>query len=158
MYLDNLKSRVFTSPHFHSVTFIGCSDDEIREIERQLKLSLPEAYKEFLRWMGKDGGPVLKGSDCFYKHLPHLRAWADELLEENNLSGILPENSFVFFMHQGYQFAFMYPEDSENPPIYYYNEMEYSADKGFTISYNSFTDFLVDEVENTIIFIEKYQI
>lgn len=158
MYLDSLKSRIAKSPQFHSVTFVGCSDDEIQEIERQLKLSFPEAYKEFLRWMGKDGGPILKGSDCFYKHLLYLRAWADELLKENNLFGILPANSFIFFMHQGYQFAFMYLEDGDNPPIYYYNEMEYSADKGFAVSYFSFTDYLTAEIENTIIFIEKYQI
>lgn len=158
MYLNKLKSRVETSPHLNSIAFSRCSDEEIRWIEQRLELSLPEAYKEFLQWMGKDGGPILKGSNCFYKDLLYLYQWADKLLKENDLFGILPSKAFVFFMHQGYQFAFMYPEDGENPPVYYYNEMAYSAEKGFTISYHSFTEFLADEIENTITFMGKYQI
>ena len=158
MYLEQLKTLVMDSSCFSSTDFIGCSNEEIQQIEKQLGKPLPEAYKEFLHWIGKNGGPILRGSDCFYADLSNLRKWANELLNENALAGMLPENAFVFFMHQGYQFAFMYLSDDQNPPIYYFNEMDYSPVEMFKISYYKFTDFLADEIKNTILFLGKYQI
>ena len=98
--------------------------------------------------MGKGGGSILKGSDCFYAHLPHLKQWAIELLEENNFSGVLPDDAFVFFMHQGYQFAFMCISEGDNPPVYYYNE-SYKPPT-FVLAYNSFDQFLATEVNRYI--------
>ena len=51
--------------------------------------------------MGHSASKFLQGSDCFFKHLPYLREWACELLQENKFSNTLPEDAFVFFMHQG---------------------------------------------------------
>ncbi len=36
----------------------GCTDSEILSLEQQLGLVLPAAYSEFLRWGGRDAGPI----------------------------------------------------------------------------------------------------
>lgn len=155
MYLDQIKATIAKLPALKVSNFIGCSEEEITRLEKCFGLSLPMAYKEFLLWMGKDAGPILRGSNCFYSDLFQLNHWANRLLDENGLPDRVPENAFVFFMHQGYQFAFMYPSESEDPAIYYFNEMSYEPDLLFTISYPSFTAFLDDEIENTAAFLEK---
>jgi hypothetical protein len=48
--------------------------------------------------------------------------WATELLKENDL--VLPENAYVFHMHQGYTFDFFLLQEGDDPPVYYYLEGE----------------------------------
>ena len=60
---------------------------------------MPAAYQEFLLWMGHGAGKFLRGSDCFFQHLPYLQEWALELLQENNFPENLPEDTFIFLMH-----------------------------------------------------------
>jgi len=117
-----------------------CSNDEIQDINRIVEYKLPKAYLEFLEEMGKDAGKFMKGSSCFINELHSLREWAIELLVENNFKKELPNDAFVFWMHQGYQFAFFLLDDGDNPPIYYYNETK--EQNKFCKTGDSFTDFL----------------
>jgi hypothetical protein len=149
MYLDRAKERLRTLNFVRSDEIVPCSEDEINALEYHLGLSLPQAYREFLLWMGHSGGGLLRGSDCFYKHLPHLREWAVELLEEDNFHEPLPDDAFVFFMHQGYQFAFFRLSEGDDPPVYYYHE---STDQSsFVISHRSFSEFLIVGIEDEAI-------
>lgn len=129
---------------------IPCSVDEVVHLEKKLKITLPSAYKEFLLWMGHSGAEFLRGSDCFYKNLLQLKNWAVELLEENNFPETLPSEAFVFFMHQGYQFGFFKLTEGDDPPIYYYNEVDHK--KTFELSYINFSEFLSTEIEARINF------
>jgi hypothetical protein len=121
-----------------------CNNDEIMLLEKNLGYYLPIAYKEFLQLMGKGAGEFLQGSDCFYQHLLLLQKWALELLKENNFPEKLPEDAFVFFMHQGYQFSFFRFSEGENPPTYYYCEGDNTI--VFKKNHNQFSDFLLDEL------------
>lgn len=145
MYLEGVKERFkelkLVSPH----ELVGCTYPEITELEKKLGFSLPEAYKEFLLWMGKSAGRVLQGSDCFFKHLPYLKEWAVELLEENNFPNTLPEDAFVFFMHQGYQFSFFRLSEGDDPPTYFY--CEGTNQTSFTRTHNRFSEFMATEIE-----------
>ena len=74
--------------------FVGCSDADIAALESHFSVSLPEAYKEFLRVCGRDAGQFL--SYCLYQ-AQALIDWVPSIL-----SGIsyvqfkLPPKHFVF--------------------------------------------------------------
>lgn len=145
MYLDKVKKQLKELRLVSPDKFLGCTTDEVKRLEQQLKISFPAAYQEFLLWMGHGAGQFLQGSDCFYKHLPHLQNWAIELLQENNFPEPLPEDAFVFFMHQGYQFSFFRLSEGDNPPIYSYCEGENQI--SFTRTHSQFSEFISTEVE-----------
>jgi hypothetical protein len=117
----------------------GCSGREIDKIESFFKVKLPVAYKEFLFSMGKGAGRFMEGSSAFYDEIFDIRDGSIRLLSDDNFKP-LPVNTFVFWMHQGYQFAFFYLDEGDNPPIYFYYEQANYDD--FIKKENSFTDFL----------------
>ncbi|MEH2210538.1 SMI1/KNR4 family protein [Nostoc sp.] len=124
---------------------LPCSDLEIIQFEQQQGITLPSIYKDFLKMMGHGAGKFLRGSDCFYQHLPQIQEWAKELLVENDFSEALPEDAFVFFMHQGYQFSFFRLSEGDNPPTYSYCEGQ--QEPYFVKSHDTFSDFLAVEIE-----------
>ena len=97
------------------------SQQEIRDLELRLKIKLPIQYKDFLLSMGRGAGKFMQGSSVFYDDIFSLNEWGKELIEENGFKE-LPEDAFVFWMHQGYQLAFFRLSEGEDPPIYYYSE------------------------------------
>lgn len=145
MYLEKVKQQAEICLRFDPRPFIPCTLEEIEGIEQNIKHLLPGTYREFLLWMGRSGGGFLRGSDCFYKHLGDIQIWARELLEEDHFPGEIPENAFVFFMHQGYQFNFFSLNEGDNPPIYYYLE-ESPTRTSFLQIYPHFSDFLLTEM------------
>lgn len=122
-----------------------CSDLEIIQFEQQQGITLPSIYKDFLKMMGHGAGKFLRGSDCFYQHLPRIQEWAKQLLVENDFTEALPEDAFVFFMHQGYQFSFFRLSEGDNPPTYSYCEGQ--QEPYFVKSHDTFSDFLAVEIE-----------
>lgn len=145
MYLDKVKNQLIELKLVKQDELVGCTRDEVSAIEQQLGISLPRAYQEFLLSMGHSAGQFLRGSDCFFKHLPQLQEWAIELLQENNFVESLPEDAFIFFMHQGYQFSFFRVSEGADPPIYSY--CEGTEETSFIQSHESFSEFLATEVE-----------
>jgi hypothetical protein len=145
LYLEPIKQRLIAlnlaSPH----DLIGCTMREIIELEQQLGVKLPIAYQEFLRIMGKGAGQFLRGSDCFYDQLLDLQQAAGELLAENHFLGKIPDDAFVFFMHQGYQFSFFRLSEGDNPPTYFYCEGE--QHQSFIKTHERYSEFLATEVE-----------
>jgi hypothetical protein len=125
----------------------GCSDDEISTLEARYHLSLPKLYKEFLREMGHRAGSFYQGTDFFYESLFDLRESAEELLREDESRFQLPDDAFVFFMHQGYQFMYFRTANrDDDPPVFNYLE-GYSVPRQ---AYDSFSTFLLESVEDHI--------
>lgn len=141
--MDTIKNKsfddTFTVLRIKGIHMTPCTTQEIEHLESFYKASLPEVYKAFLLTMGNGAGPYMLGSDCFYKHLFDLKEAANNLLSENNRSP-LPENTFVFWMHQGYQFQFFYLNQGNNPPVYYVTEG--SEDEEFVRVSDTLTDNL----------------
>ncbi len=126
-------------------TYEGCSEKEIAAIEAKISgYSLPSVYKTFLATMGKNAGNFMLGSSEFYDELGELKEAVIELLEDNNFKVALPKDAFVFWMHQGYQFAFFTQGTEKDPKVYYYGEGE--GLKDFKVI-NSFTEFLRIQLE-----------
>lgn len=145
MYLEPIKQRLIALNPVNSANFNACNREEISKLEQQVGIKLPSAYQEFLQIMGKGAGQFLRGSDCFYPELLELQKAAIEILEENNFPQTLPQDAFVFFMHQGYQFSFFRLSEGENPPTYSYCEGESQQD--FIQTHQRFSDFLATEIE-----------
>ncbi len=123
----------------------SCSLNEINELEKQLGLKLPQIYRSILLKMGHGAGDFWAGEDCFYNHLPLIQIWAKEILLEDNFSVSLPDDAFVFFMHQGYQFDFFRLSEGDNPPVYSY--LEGQTEKEFIKTHEKFTTFFCAEVK-----------
>lgn len=102
---------------------VGCSTSEIAEIEKNVGLRLPAAYREFLAEMGRSMGDFYRGTDITYRWLPGMTQAAHELVDEDESDIRLPEDAIAFMMHQGYQFMFIRASEGEDPPVYYYMEM-----------------------------------
>ncbi|MBD2515607.1 SMI1/KNR4 family protein [Nostoc sp. FACHB-973] len=130
---------------FNQNQLLPCSDLEIIQFEQQQGITLPSIYKDFLKMMGHGAGKFLRGSDCFYQHLPQIQEWAKQLLVENDFPEALPEDAFVFFMHQGYQFSFFRLSEGDNPPTYSYCEGQ--EESYFVKSHDTFSDFLAVEID-----------
>lgn len=115
------------------------------EFSKLIELSpkpLPKAYLDFMRYAG-NGYRLWKGSVYTINKIPELREAAEYLLYiENQVPYKLSEDSFVFWMHQGYMFYFFNLNEGDDPPVYYYNECKHQDD--FIKCYDSFTDFIMD--------------
>jgi hypothetical protein len=122
----------------------GCSRQQITKIEQKLQINFPNTYVDYLLLMGKNAGQFMMGSSAFIDDLIEMQENASELLDGNDFKP-LPENAFVFFMHQGYQFALFHLTEGDNPPIYYYYEGRNIDD--FERAEDSLTDFLAKQIK-----------
>jgi len=124
---------------------VGCSEKEIRNLEEKLGVNLPVAYKEFLSWAGKGLGEFAVGSEFYYdQDLVDLQRMAKDLLEDNAVPFKLPEDAFVFWGHQGYQFTFFRTSQGDDPPVHYYLEAAEGEKEEIKWNYHShFTEFLI---------------
>jgi len=154
MGLSRVKARVETLGIIPQDEIQPCSEAEVHALEQRLGLLLPEVYKEFLLWMGHGAGRLMRGSRFFYQDLPGLREAAVTLLNENNVPALLPKEAFVFYMHQGYQFAFFQVSEGNDPPVYYYNEG--ADEKTFVISHRRFSEFLENQIEEQARLLEMF--
>ncbi len=148
-YLAQVKQVLAENPSLNlSGHFYPCTEKEISELEKQIGLKLPEAYKEFLLWSGKGLGSFEIGSDIFYDQvdLVELQQDARDLLVENNFPQQLPEDAFVFWMHGGYMFTFFRTSEGANPSVHFYRE---SFKEDFAWNHQAhFTDFLIVEMRD----------
>lgn len=154
MYLDSLKIRLAEISSISSDQISPCTEEEVSSLELQLGVSLPSAYREFLLWMGHGAGQLMQGSDCFFAQLLTIQEWAKELLQENSFPEKLPDDAFVFFMHQGYQFSFLRTTEGDDPPIYYFLEDEEQT--SFIKIHEHYHEFLATEIEMYAKFVAQY--
>lgn len=126
---------------------LGCSEQEIQKLEEAVGLSLPLAYKEFLDWAGNGLASFEVGSDFYYEQdLVDLQLAAREILEENNFPRKLPDDAYIFWMHNGYMFTFFCTSEGADPPVHFYRE---SFKEDFVWNHQAhFTDFLITELKN----------
>jgi len=106
----------------------GATEAEIADMEELLHVTLPTAYREFLLYAGmfEMDGPFV-GSDCFLQHLPSLQAWFLEYMAGNPVLHNHEGNWFAFYCHQGYDWAWFYLDDGDNPTVYQYDETMHSS-------------------------------
>ena len=102
-------------------------DKVLQHLEKQLGLTLPRIYREFMLDPSLLAQDRLTGTAWGIGELVELQQDARELLDENRNPFELREQDFVFRMHQGYQFDFFPCDQGEDPPVYFYTEGNESA-------------------------------
>jgi hypothetical protein len=125
-------------------TICGCSEEEIRDVERHVGVFLPEAYRVFLRFMGRSAGRLFRDIDILFPVVLELTSAAVDILrlaEHGKMT--LPTHSFVFSMRQGLQFLFFVANNEDDDPgIHSYFEMDHQ----FTTPFSSIWEFVEEEV------------
>jgi hypothetical protein len=154
-YIERILAEMKALGVLDTHKLLPCTEEEVYALEQKTHHSLPRAYKEFLLTMGKGAGDLLVGSDFSYEQIEDLQEAAVEMLSEDGFAQKLPEDAFVFFMHQGYHFNFFRTSAGENPPVYRY--LEGTDLETFLLTYSHFTDFLLQGVQDRARYIQKWQ-
>jgi hypothetical protein len=123
---------------------VGCSAQEINELERNLGFKIPKAYEEYLSFMGKDYEGVMVGTNCFISDIKSNNEYLPKLLTENKLNSYeLPKNYLAFFCHQGYMMAwFALPFESDDPICAYFFE----GTNECPVNYGTFSEFMKKDI------------
>lgn len=155
MYLEEAKRRFEELFRLEENHLVPCTIEDVEKLEQEFGYRLPEAYREFLLWMGHSGDNILCGSQFFYADLKNLQTAAPRLLKENNFPSDLPKGAFVFFMHQGYTFKFFTIGENDDPSIYTFRE---DIPPPVAFSYQQkFSDFVVGVINSHIKFLEAQE-
>ena len=100
----------------------GASASEIAALSEALGERLPQAYVQFLLWMGKDYSGIYRGTDIFIKHVLDNTEALPELLAENDIAP-LTGKQLCYQSHQGYFMAwFALPAESDDPQVFVFGE------------------------------------
>ncbi|GAA1293843.1 hypothetical protein Psi02_42490 [Planotetraspora silvatica] len=122
----------------------GLTHAELLELERGLGgMRLPLAYRDFMKRMGRDAGPLLAGTDAFYPQIIDYQAEAWELVSDEKIGHLVPAESIIFATHQGYQIYWMSSEAGDDPPVFMYQE----NDQKISRRWESFSEFVYGEFE-----------
>jgi hypothetical protein len=122
---------------------IGAFTTDVVALEARLDVQLPEAYREYLLWMGADFHGLLQGSDCFINQVEANAEGLADLLEENGLPK-LHYKPIAFFLHQGYIACWFNASDqSADPNVFSFNESDNAS--GIR-SLGTFSEWLYNEL------------
>jgi hypothetical protein len=125
----------------------GCTEEEIKSLDRQFSFHLPRCYRDFLSVMGRGAGDFLVGTDYSFPKMLEFRKDAEGLLRTSQADFELPSTAFVFMFHQGYTFLFFdCHDDPDDPPVFMFTEGEREPRK---VS-ESFSAWLLTAVEDDI--------
>jgi len=104
----------------------GCSDDEIEAIRLHQHVKfLPDIYRQLLRAVGQNAGQLFQGSYFECSAAPYLKEGAQEILEDEELPFVFPDDAFVFLDHQGYAWLYFHTATGDDdPPVYRFNGAE----------------------------------
>lgn len=119
------ESRSFYDLYFRSKfgSPIGCTEDDIRDLENSYGCQFPASYQQFLLWMGKDHKGVFRGSEWFLKDIVDNTECLPDFLEENEVDFSHKSKAICFFSHQGYMSAWFYPAEKEpDPNCFFFSE------------------------------------
>ena len=146
MYLEKVKARIEELQSRQVVgRLVPCSVEEVHVLEEQLGRTLPAVYREFLLLMGQRAGGLLGGTNWLYEDLNVIQEDAVELMQRDRFPVLLPPDTFVFLMHQRYQFGFFRLTEGDDPPVYFY--MESDDEISLKISASHYSIFLFDIIE-----------
>ena len=137
-----MKYFEFIIPHKHLLGDIeGLNQKEICEIEKEFKIKLPVAYKEFLGLFGKKTGNLLKGYYMTFDNIAENRKDLNDMFITSvyQLPIIIKDTYFIFGQWQG-SFLLFDCLLGDNPEIYFMT----GADN-IEYIYPSFVDFIKKE-------------
>jgi SMI1 / KNR4 family (SUKH-1) len=98
----------------------ACDEWEVRDLEAQLRVELPAAYKAFLLLAGRGFGPFEGSHYAVEDDLASLQRAGDRIFRGDGSE--LPGGAFVFFVHQGFVVRYFVLDDGADPAVFEYVE------------------------------------
>jgi hypothetical protein len=95
---------------------LPCDEWAIADLEKQLGIRLPASYKAFLLLAGRGWEPLEGSQYAVDDDLAQLQRFGKRIFSKNH--GTLPDNAFVFFVHQGFACQFFLLDDGDDPSIF----------------------------------------
>ncbi|MDN3576281.1 SMI1/KNR4 family protein [Chitinimonas viridis] len=95
---------------------VGASEEDVGALESRIGLKLPDTYRQYLVWMGRDVNGIFRGSNWFISDIESNREVLKDLLEEIGSQYELAPSHLVFFTHQGYMAAWFDASGNEVDP------------------------------------------
>jgi hypothetical protein len=95
-----------------------CDEWAIRELEQQLGVEFPPAYRAFVALAGNGCEPLEGSHYAVEDDLASLQRSAGRIMKHDGLD--LLTDAFVFLVHQGHAFNFFLLNDGEDPAVYEY--------------------------------------
>ena len=117
----------------------GCSQRVVSSIEQECDVELPEAYRSYLRHIGKSSGEFLCGYTCHYPQIIQEQAKAERIFQREDTAAELDNYKFVFAGSQGVTFFYFDVRDPD-PPMYVIAEGHGDSDKVT----DSFSEWLLE--------------
>lgn len=118
----------------------GCTQKQLRQIEKCAAAPLPADYLETLSLIGCAAGHFMSDLDFFYPAMLSLTERTRELIAE---SISLPEDAFVFADRYGEQILFFRLAEKRKGAVYKWSDEE---PEPFLKVFNSFREFLEAEL------------
>jgi hypothetical protein len=116
MMTDPATQSFISSFREAGVTGIPCDEWEITQLQQDLGLELPPAYKAFLAIAGNGFAP-LEGSHYALKDdLSELQKDGQRIAAREKST--LPAGAFVFLVHQGFACLFFVLHDMDDPAVF----------------------------------------
>lgn len=103
---------------------IGCTKEEIEEMEQFYGFSFPEAYKELLSIMGKEAPYACYSQGCYYWEYKFMKEKPKEVLagyHEDFGATSQYEDSFIIIAMNDDSFMLIKNNEGENPPLYVFD-------------------------------------
>jgi hypothetical protein len=112
--IDASTSSFVTRLRDLGVSGEACDEWTVQDLEQRLRVNLPPAYKAFLILAGNGWEPLEGSHYTVEDDLANLQRSGQRIMKHDG--GKLPDDAFVFLVHQGYACNFFLMQDGEDPP------------------------------------------
>ncbi len=116
-YLGALKELFATQCPDEVDQLLPCREAEVVELEEQLTSRLPQAYREFLLWMGHNSSAFLERM-LSYRHMFTAKSFEHRFLEEKAPHIKLPEDALPIAFDPSQTLWFLRLGEGDNPKVY----------------------------------------
>ncbi|MGW5384206.1 hypothetical protein [Nocardia sp. NPDC003963] len=152
-YMEQVVERLADEGWVTRDAIEGCAGEEIEELLRsQGVVQIPDSYREFLEYGGRDPYWLSRGGEWDYEWLLEAKGIAREIVVDDYRGDFSPfESGFIFQTHQGYSFYYFRPEDLVRPDpdfwIYCGTEPLRSSGIGFSAWIGELAQYLPRAIE-----------
>jgi hypothetical protein len=142
--LERIVQRLVKAGVLQENELRPCSQADIRRLETRHGVRLPEAYKLFLRRVGRGAGDFLTDDhwDAFYDDLLDLDS---DFRKESDVRAKISGDWFCFATRMGDVYLFLANDGSDDPPVYGWGDSE-KLEK----LYESFWDWLEEMADDAV--------
>lgn len=148
-FCERMANNGVASPH----ELIGCSEEEIKELEDKYGLCLPESYRKYLQLMGHKSGRLFTHDHLavFYPWVLALTAAEPDAWKRlyDHVPLQLPTNTLLINSRYGDYYEYLCCEGGEDAPVLGFTAGEWEVTEAHP-SVMNWLEFWCDQAEQAI--------